>query len=72
LRESFQKQLKTRTELESIKFEITEYGWNNFRKIIWGVADGLLERIKNTARHLSEKGLCSMEGRRELERGLYK
>ena len=33
------------TKLESLKFENVEDGWNNFRKTICEVADGVLGRV---------------------------
>ena len=40
LRKKFQEQLSTK--LESLKFDNVEDGWNNFRKTICEVADGVL------------------------------
>ena len=46
-----------------------EYGWNNFRKAICEVADGVLgKKVKTAARSISAKALCLIERRR----GLYK
>ena len=39
LRETFQEQLNTK--LESLKFDNVKDGWNNFRKTICEVADGV-------------------------------
>ena len=67
LRETFQEQLNTK--LESSKFENVEDGWNNFRKTIGEVADGVLGKtVKTTTRNINEKALCLIESRR----GLYK
>ena len=34
-------------------------GWNNFRKTICDVADGVLgKKVKTAARNISEKALC--------------
>ena len=40
LEKKFQEQLSTK--LESLKFDNVEDGWNNFRKTICEVADGVL------------------------------
>ena len=57
------------TKLESLKFDNVEDGWNNFRKTICEVADGVLGKSAKTAtRNISEKALGLIEGRR----GLYK
>jgi len=46
-----------------------EDGWNNFRKTVCEVADGVLGNIVNTAaKNISEKALSLIETRR----GLYK
>ena len=46
-----------------------EDGWNNFRKIICEVADGVLgKKLKTAARNISEEDLCLIE----RSRGLYK
>ena len=56
LRETFQEQLNTR--LESFKFDNMEEGWNNVRKTICEVADGVLgKKVKTAARNISEKAL---------------
>ena len=41
LRQTFQEQLNAK--IESLKFENVEDGWNNFRKTICEVTDGVLE-----------------------------
>ena len=57
------------TKLESLKFDNVEDGWNNFRKTICEVADGVLGKSAKTAtRNISEKALGLIESRR----GLYK
>ena len=67
MRETFQVQLNIK--LESLKFVSVEDGWNNFRKTICEVADGVLgNKVKIAARNISEKALCLIERRR----GLYK
>jgi hypothetical protein len=47
LRETFQEQLNTK--LQSLKFDNVEDAWNNFRKIICEVADGVLGKKFRTA-----------------------
>ena len=65
LRETFQGQLNTK--LESMEFDNVEDSWNNFRKTICEVADGVLgKKIKTAARNISEKALCLMDSRRGL------
>jgi hypothetical protein len=67
LRKKFQEQLSTK--LEGLKFDNVEDGWNNFRKTICEVADGVLGKSAKTAtRNISEKALGLIESRR----GLYK
>ena len=62
LRETFQEQ---NTKLESLKFDNVEDEWNNFRKTICEVADGVLgKKVKTAARNISEKALCLIESRR--------
>ena len=66
-RETFQKQLNTK--LDSLKFDNVEDGWNNFRKIVCEVANGVLgKKVKTAAKNISEKDQCLMKRRR----GLYK
>ena len=56
-------------KLESLKFDNVEDGWNNFRKTICEVADGVLGKSAKTAtRNISEKALGLIESRG----GLYK
>ena len=44
-----------------------ENGWNNLRKTICEVADGVLGKtVKTTARNISEKALCLIKSRRGL------
>jgi hypothetical protein len=46
-----------------------EDGWNNFRKTIYEVSDGVLgKKVKKVASNTSEKALCLIDRRR----GLYK
>ena len=67
LRKTFQEQLNTK--LESLKFDNVEDGWNNFRKTICEVADGVLgKKVKTAARNISEKALCIIERRRVCTR----
>ena len=67
MRKNFQEQLNNK--LESLKFDNVEGGWNNLRKTICEVADGVLEKSTKTAtRNISEKALGLIESRR----GLYK
>ena len=67
LRETFQEQLNTK--LESLKFDSVEDGWNDFRKTVCDVADGVLGKTAKTkGRNIKEKALCLVESRR----GLYK
>ena len=66
LRETFQERLNTK--LESLKFDNVEGGWNNFRKTICEVAEGVLGKVKIAAKKISDKVLCLIERRR----GLYK
>ena len=55
--------------MESLKFENVEDAWNNFKKIIWEVADGVLrKKIGNEAWNISENSLRLIE----IRRGLYK
>jgi len=64
-------------KLESLKFDNVDDGWNNFRKAIRGIADGILgKKVKTAARNISEKALCLIERRRGLNKsylsdGLY-
>jgi hypothetical protein len=54
LRQSFHEQLNTK--LESLNFDDVEDEWNNFRKVICEVADGVLgNKVRNAARKISEK-----------------
>ena len=56
MRETFKEQLNTK--LESLKFDKMEDGWDNFRKTICDVADGVLgKKVKTAARDISEKAL---------------
>jgi hypothetical protein len=56
LRETSKGQLNTK--LESLKFDNVEDGWNNFRKVICEVTDGVLEKkVLNAAKNISEKTL---------------
>jgi len=67
LREYFQEQFNTK--LESLKFDNVEDGWNNFRKTICEVADGILgKKVKTAARNISEKALCLVTMRRGLRK----
>ena len=67
MRETFQEQLNTK--LQSLKFDKVEYGWNNFRKTIWEIADGVLgKKVMTSARNIPEKALYLIQ----KERGLYK
>ena len=53
LRGSFQE--KWNTKLKSLKFHIEEDGWNNLRKIVCEVTDGVLEKnVRNAARNISK------------------
>ena len=41
--------------------------WNNFRKTVCEVADGVLrKKVNNAARNISKKPLCLIERRRDL------
>ena len=41
--------------------------WNNFRKTVCEVADGVLgKKVKTAARIISEKALCLIESKRSL------
>ena len=65
LRKTFQEQLNIK--LEILKFDNVEDGWNNLRKTICEVADGVLRKSTKTApRNISEKALCLIESRRGL------
>ena len=67
LRETFQEQLNA--QLESLKFDNLEDGWNNFLKTICEVADCVFrKKVKTAASNISEKALCLIERRI----GLYK
>ena len=67
LRETSQEQLDTK--LESLKFDNVEDGWNNFRKRVCEVADGVLgKKVKTASRNISEKALCLIERRRVCTR----
>ena len=56
LRGTFQEQLNTK--LQSSKFDKVEYGWNNFRKTICEIADGVLgKKVMTSARDIPEKAL---------------
>ena len=55
--------------MEWLKFDSVEDEWNNFRKTICEVADGVLgKKVQTAARNISEKALCLIESRG----GLYK
>ena len=57
------------TKLRSLKFDNEEDGWNNFRKIICEVADGVLgKKIKTAARNIRETAICLIERRRGLHK----
>jgi len=46
------------TKLEGLKFDNIEDGWNNFRKIIFEAADGILRKtVRNAARNITENAL---------------
>ena len=63
LRETFQEQLNTK--LETLKFDNVQDTWNNYRKIICEVADGVLKKkVRYTDRCISENALCLIERRR--------
>jgi len=63
LRETFQEQLNAK--LDSLNFNSVEYGWNNFRKTICEVADGVLgKKAKSSFRNISEKALCLIDRRK--------
>jgi len=48
-----------KTKQASLKVENVEDGRDNFRKIIWEFADGVLgKKVGNGARIISEKALC--------------
>ena len=65
MRKNFQEKLNTK--LVSLKFYNVEDGWNNFRKTIYEVADGVLGKIAKTAtRNISENTLGLIEIRRIL------
>ena len=67
MRETFQEQLTTK--LQSLKFDKVEYGWNNFKKTIWEIADGVLgKKVMTSARNIPEKALYLIE----RTRGFYK
>ena len=67
LRKKIQEQLST--GLEGLKFDNVEDGWNNFRKTICEVADGVLGKSAKTAtRNISEKALGLIESRRGLNK----
>ena len=67
MRETFQEQLNTK--LDGLKSDNVVDVWNNFRKTICEVTDGVLEKkVKTSARNISEKSLCLIWRRR----GLYK
>ena len=60
MREIFQESLNNK--VESLKFNNVEDEWNNFRKIICKVADGVLgKKVRSAARDISEKALCFRE-----------
>ena len=55
--------------LENLKFDNVKDGWNNFRKTICDVADGVLgKKVESAARNISVKASWLIERRR----GLYK
>jgi hypothetical protein len=67
LRETFQGKLNTK--LESLKLDNVKDGWNNFRKVICEIVDGVLgKKVRNTARNISDNALCLIQKRR----GMYK
>ena len=50
-----------------LNFNNVEYGWNNFRKTICEVADGVLgKKVRFAAWNICEKALCLIERRRHL------
>ena len=53
------------TKIESLKFDNVKDGWNNFRKVAYGV---LRKTVKTTTKNISKKVLCLIKSRR----GLYK
>jgi hypothetical protein len=54
LRETFQEQLNT--NFKSLEFDNVEDGWNNFRKTLCEVADGVLgKKVRTAAGNISEK-----------------
>ena len=56
-------------KFESLQFDNVEDGWNNFRKTVGEVADGVLVKSdKTAARNISEKALGLIESRRGLYR----
>ena len=53
---------------ESLKFDNSEDGWYNFRKMVCEIADGVLGKtVRNAAGNISENALCLIK-----RRGLYK
>ena len=54
-------------KLDCLEFDSIEDRWNNFRKIIYEVADGVLgEKVRNVDRNISEKAFMLIERRRCL------
>ena len=54
-------------KVDGLKFDNVEDGWNNFRKIICEVANGVLgKKVRNATRNINEKALCFIERRRGL------
>ena len=65
MKEHFQEQLNAKRE--SLKFDNLEDGYDNFRKIVYEVADGILRKKgRNAARNVREDALCLSERKRDL------
>ena len=57
--------------LESLKFDDVDDGWNNFRKTICEVGDGVSgKKVETAARNISEKALYLIEKRRGCIRSI--
>jgi hypothetical protein len=54
---------------KSLKLDNVEDEWNNFRKIVCKVTDGLLgKKVRNPARNISKNALCLIKRRRGLDK----
>ena len=63
MRGTFQERLNTK--LESLKFDIIEDGWRNFRKRFCEITDSVFgKKVKNITGNVSENALSLIERRK--------